>query len=144
MTFGLTNAPATFQHFINDVLRDMLDIYATAYLDDILIYSETLDDHIKHVRTVLENLVDNGLYCNLDKCLFHAKEVDFLGHKVTSNGIRTDPEKIKSIQNWKTPSCVKDIQSFLGFTNNYRKFIENYSDITLPITNLLKKDTEFN
>jgi hypothetical protein len=143
MPFGLTNAPASFQYLINDVLRDYLDIFLIVYLDDILIFSKTRDDHINHVNLVLQRLRDNSLWANAEKCCFFQHEVDFLGYLVSDSGIRMDPKKIDSVLSWPTPKSVHDIQVFLGFANFYRRFIRSYSKITAPLTRLLRKDVQF-
>jgi hypothetical protein len=139
MPFGLTNAPAAFQRFINDIFDDLLDVSVLAYLDDILIYSDNLDDHRKHVKEVLRRLRAHGLYARGDKCEFHKEEVEFLGYIVSKDGLRMSEDKVKTILEWPEPRKVKDIQSFLGFANFYRRFIYNYSDLTVPLTHLTKK-----
>src|SRR5882672_466506 len=141
MPFGLTNAPASFQHFINDIFSDILDTYVVAYLDDILIFSNNLDDHIKHVREVLSRLRDNSLFGKLEKCNFHKSSTTFLGYIISSNGIKMDPEKVEATLTWPTPKCVKDIQSFIGFANFYRRFIKDFAKVVAPLTRLTKKDT---
>ena len=141
MPFGLTNAPAAFQRFINSVFADMLDVCVVVYLDDILIYSLNLDDHRKHVREVLRRLRKHGLYCAPDKCEWHTDTVEYLGYLLSPDGLTMSPEKVKTVCDWPTPRKVKDIQSFLGFANFYRRFIYNYSDIVVPLTRLTRKDT---
>ncbi len=143
MPFGLTNAPATFQSFINSVLRQYLEKFVILYLDDILIYSKTLEEHIQHVRTVLKTLLDNNLYAKPKKCEFHKPKVEFLGHVISGNGIATDPNKIKSVEEWPTPKSVKDVQRFLGLCNYYRRFVENFAFIARPLHNLTKKNVKF-
>ena len=143
MPFGLANAPSTFQHYVNDVLRPFLDVFCTAYIDDILIYSDNLEDHRKHVRAVLQALQEAGLQLDVDKCEFHKTEVLYLGLIISTDGIRMDPAKIKTILEWGTPTNVKDVQSFLGFANFYRRFIQDYSKIVAPLTALTRKDTKF-
>lgn len=143
MPFGLTGAPATFQRFMNDTLRDYLDVFCTAYLDDILIYSKTRSEHIQHVRKVLEKLREAGLYAKAQKCEFLVSETKFLGIIVGKNGIRMDPEKVKTITNWGTPSCLTDVQAFIGFANFYRRFIRNFSKIISPMVSLTKKGAPF-
>ena len=143
MPFGLTNAPSVFQHLMNDIFRDLLDVYCVIYIDDILIYSETLEDHKVHVRTILQRLKDNNLYSKIEKCIFHASSVEFLGYVVSSNGISMEPSRVKAIRDWPTPRSIKDIQKFLGFANFYRMFVPNYSKTIVPITQLLKKDVPF-
>lgn len=143
MPFGLTNAPATFQAFINNVLRDYLDDFVVVYLDDILIYSKNMEQHRQHVHKVLQKLTESDLRTSPDKSYFHKQEVEFLGFILTPNQIKMDPQKIKSITEWPTPKNVKDIQSFLGFGNFYRRFIKGYSEITAPLTRLTRKDIPF-
>ena len=143
MPFGLCNAPGTFQHFINDIFREYLDDFMVSYLDDLLIYSNTLKEHKRHVRLVLERLQAAGLYLKPSKCEFHVQTVSFLGYIITPEGIRMDPAKVDSIISWPTPECVLDIQTFVGFANFYRRFIKSYSRIIVPITNLLKKSVAF-
>src|SRR5690606_30819430 len=140
MPFGLTNAPATFQAFINDVLREYLDHFVVVYLDDILIYSKTKEEHIEHVRKVMKTLLGAQLQAKLSKCEFHKDQVEFLGFVISKEGISMDPKKVKTIQEWKSPSSVHDIQVFLGFANFYRRFIKNFAKEVAPITRLLKKD----
>ena len=143
MPFGLTNAPATFQHLMNDVLRDFLDDFAIVYLDDILIYSRSLDEHKRHVRLVLERLRANGLFAKPEKCAFHQTEIEYLGYLVSSDGVKMDPKKVSAIVDWPEPTNVTQLQAFLGFANFYRRFILNYSKIATPLTRLLKKDRKF-
>jgi hypothetical protein len=143
MPFGLTNAPATFQAFLNDVLRDSLDTFVVIYLDDILIYSETLEEHYEHVRSVLQRLKDADLQVKLEKCQFHVQTVEFLGYVISPEGISMDPAKIEAIVSWTVPKSVRDIQVFLGFANFYRRFIKGFSKVVAPITRLLKKDVTF-
>ena len=140
MPFGLTNAPATFMRLINDVFRQEMDEFVIAYLDDILIYSKDLPDHLKHLRQVLLRLREHRLYAKLSKCDFYKTEVPFLGHLITGTGIAVDPRKIKTIQDWPPLERVKDIQAFLGLVNYYRRFIPNLAKIAAPLTELLKKE----
>lgn len=141
MPFGLCNAPSTFQAFINDVLREYLDIFCSAYLDDILIYSNSKDEHIEHVGKVLEQLKKAGLFLDINKCQFHVKEIKYLGLIITVDGLKMDPRKIDTILQWKAPRCTKDVQSFLGFANFYRRFIHGYSRIAAPLTSLTRATT---
>lgn len=143
MPFGLTNAPATFQRLMNNLLHDHLDNFVIVYLDDILIFSRTQEEHLRHLQTVLRILKDNKLYAAAKKCAFFKTEIEYLGYLVSANGIRMDPTKVASITNWPTPTSVHDIQSFLGLANFYRRFIKDFSHITRPITALLAKDTPF-
>jgi len=144
MPFGLTNAPAAFQHFMNDVFSDLLDVCVVVYLDDILIYSDNITQHRSHVKEVLKRLQKAGLYVKAEKCEFHSDSVEYLGYVLSPSGLTMSDAKVKTIQEWPEPKNVKDIQSFLGFTNFYRHFIFNYSDIVIPLTRLTRKDTPWN
>jgi hypothetical protein len=139
MPFGLTNAPATFQRFMNEIFADLLDVMVIVYLDDILIFSDNPSDHKEHVREVLRRLRKNGLYARPDKCRFAVDTVDYLGFILSTDGLKMDPAKIQVVMDWPEPRKVKDIQSFLGFANFYRRFIPNYSDIVIPLTRLTRK-----
>ncbi|KJZ68382.1 hypothetical protein HIM_12228 [Hirsutella minnesotensis 3608] len=143
--FGLTGAPATFQRYINHTLRDFLDEFCSAYIDDILIYSSgSLADHRNKVKQVLARLRNAGLQIDIDKCDFEAKSVKYLGFIVEAGkGIRVDPEKVQAIQQWQRPCSVKGVRSFLGFANYYRQFIPRFSNIAAPLTALTKKDAVF-
>ena len=144
MPFGLTNAPATYQEIINETLRHILDIIVIAYVDDLLVFTKgSREQHIKDVDTVFERLDKAGCRTAPEKCKFFRKEVDFLGFIVSVNGIRMDPEKITSIMEWPAPETVKDVQAFLGLANYNRKFIQDYSKIATPLTNLTRKDIVF-
>ena len=143
MPFGLTNAPTVFQHMANDIFRDFLDIFIIVYLDDILIYSKTQEEHDIHVRQALERLREYGLYAKLEKCSFDQRQVEFLGYVVSSNGISMDRAKVQTVLDWQTPLSVRDVQCFLGFANFYRKFIKDYSKIVLPLTELTQKNRPF-
>lgn len=143
LPFGLTNGPGTFQSYTNNAVREFLDVFCVVYLDDILIYSNTLEEHVQHVRKILEKLIENGLYVKLEKSQFHVQEINFLGYVITPEGISMEPSRIATIVEWPVPKSMHDVQVFLGFTNFYRRFVEAYSRVTLPITKLLKKDTPF-
>jgi hypothetical protein len=140
MPFGLTNAPAVFQTLVNNVLAECLDNFVVAYLDDILIYSETLEDHYAHVEEVLRRLNAYDLQVKPKKCEFHKEEVEFLGHIVGRHGIRMSESKIKTVKEWEQPKTVKDVQSFLGFINFNRQFIKDFSQRALPLTRLTRKE----
>lgn len=141
LSFGLTNSPSTFMAFINEVLREYLDVFCICYLDDILIYTDgDLELHTSQVELVLKKLLDAELYVKAEKCEFDVKEVEFLGYRIGVNGVSMCQEKVKAITEWPVPKSVHDIQVFLGFANFYRSFIFNYSLLTLPLTNLLKKN----
>jgi len=140
MPFGLTGAPATFQALINDVLRENLDRFCTAYLDDILIYSQNEKEHRQHVRWVLNQLRKAALPIKGEKCEFHKTEVEFLGYIISDKGIRMDQRKVQAILEWPAPTNVKETQSFLGFANFYRRFIRGYSGIVKPLTDLTRDE----
>lgn len=138
MPFGLTNAPATFQNYIHTALHDVLDVFAIAYLDDILIFSADRASHTDHLHQVLERLRKAGLYAKPSKCTFYQDRVEFLGFVISQRGISMDPRRVIDIASWELPKTYRDIQVFLGFCNFYRRFIRNYSRIALPLTALLK------
>jgi hypothetical protein len=119
MPFGLTNAPTSFQRWMNEVLSDYLDMFCIAYLDDILIYSDSLEEHWRHVCQVLQQLKEVGLTLKPSKCEFHTDRMEYLGYIISPMGIQIDPDKIKTVKDWKEPVNVKGIQSFLGFANFY-------------------------
>lgn len=141
--FGLTGAPATFQHFVNDLLYDILDDYVTAYLDDILIYSKNEKDHIEHVREVMKRLEKAGLQIDLHKCEFHTKKTKYLGLIITPGGIEMDPEKVRAVVDWLPPTTKRQLQRFLGFANFYRRFIRGFSALAKPLHDLTKKTAAF-
>ena len=139
MPFGLPNAPASFQGYINKILAEKLDIFVIVYLDDILIYTEDPGQgHVEAVRWVLDVLRKHGLYANLKKCRFHKDEVRFLGYVVSAQGVRMEDERIEAVKNWPEPTSVRDIQVFIGFANFYRRFIRGFSRIAAPLTSMLK------
>lgn len=137
MPFGLTNAPASFQSLANDTLREFLDIFVVVYLDDILVFSETEAEHIEHVQKVLSKLRDASLYVKLKKCEFHVQSTEFLGFVISTKGISMDKKKVEAVASWPAPTTVKELMGFLGFTNFYRRFLPNYSKLTVPSTSLL-------
>ncbi|KAJ8356966.1 hypothetical protein SKAU_G00197600 [Synaphobranchus kaupii] len=134
--FGLTNAPAVFQGMVNDVLRDLLGKTVFVYIDDILIFSKSPQEHILHVREVLQRLLENQLFVKAEKCSFHVSSVPFLGFIIEEGSIRADPVKVKAVTEWPQPTSRKHLQQFLGFANFYRRFIRNYSVIAAPLTKL--------
>uniref|UniRef100_A0A4W5LA02 ribonuclease H n=1 Tax=Hucho hucho TaxID=62062 RepID=A0A4W5LA02_9TELE len=136
MPFGLSNSPAVFQALVNDVLRDMIDQFIYVYLDDILIFSSSLQEHVQHVRRVLQRLLENGLFVKAEKCIFHAQSVPFLGYIISTEGIRVDPDRVKAVVDWPSPDSRKALQRFLGFANFYRRFIRNFSQLATPLTAL--------
>ncbi|KAF8688056.1 hypothetical protein RHS03_09828, partial [Rhizoctonia solani] len=141
MTFGLTNAPAAFQHFMNKLFKDLLDVCVIIYLDDILIYSKDDTTHTQHIHKVLRRLMENQLFCKASKCTFHVTSVEYLGIIVLDKGFSLDKLKIQAVQEWPTPTKVKEVQSFLGFANFLWRFVANFSHMARPLHNLVKKDT---
>ncbi|KAF4332523.1 gag polymerase env poly [Fusarium beomiforme] len=136
MPFGLTNAPATFQHYIHEALRGLVDTICIVYLDDILIFSKTREEHTEHVRVILERMRQAELYAKPSKCTFFQDKVEYLGYILSSEGISMDPTRVETIRNWKEPETYREIQVFLGFCNFYRRFIQGYSGIARPLTAL--------
>ena len=143
MPFGLCNGPASFQNYINDTLHEYLDDFCTAYLDDILIYSDNEAEHEIHVKRVLQKLEEADLQADIIKCAFHVTQVPYLGLIITTEGVKMNSAKVDTIINWPTLMNVKDVQSFLGFANFYRRFIYGYSKIAAPLTHLICKDVAF-
>ena len=144
MPFELTNAPATFQAFINTTLCKYLDIFVTAYLNDILIYTKsTLEEHIQAVKKVFKALQEADIRLQPNKCKFHVKTVKFLGSIIMTDGIQMDNEKVKAIREWPEPRNLKEVQAFLGFANFCRRFIQGYSQICTPLTKMTKKEQLF-
>ena len=136
MPMGLTNAPATFQHFMNNIFQDMSDVFVVVYLDNIPVYSESEVLHHDHVRCVLTCLHENNLHVKPEKYLFHTNSIESLGFMVSPKGIMMDSAKTKAISRWLTPSNVKLVQSFISFANFYHHFIVNFSETVTPLTRL--------
>ncbi|GJP86111.1 hypothetical protein CLOP_g16170 [Closterium sp. NIES-67] len=143
MPFGLTNAPATFQAEMNHILRPLLDECVVVYLDDILIYSRDMKQHVEHLRRIFEILRRERFYVKLSKSEFALEKVQFLGHLVSAQGVHVDPKKIEAVRTWKTPENVKELQQFLCFANYYNRFVPQYAKLAAPLTNLLKKNTPY-
>jgi hypothetical protein len=143
MSFGLTNAPAYFMYLMNKVFMEYLDRFVVVFIDDIFIFSKNEEDHDEHLRVVLQKLRENQLYAKLSKCEFWLKEVSFLGHIISEGRIYVDPSKVKGVLSWKTPQNISDIKSFLGLAGYYRRFIEGFSKISKPMTELLVKGNTF-
>lgn len=138
--FGLCNAPSTFANFMNSVLAPFLDTFVIVYLDDILIFSRSEEEHREHVQLVLQTLRKHGLIANPKKCRFHQRSIEFLGYTVSDQGIHTSPDKIQAIRSWPTPNSVSSLRRFLGLTNFYRRFVKQYVSIAQPLYSLLVKD----
>ena len=143
MPFGLTNAPTTFMDLMNRVFRPYLDQFVVVFIDDILVYSKDEQEHEQHLKIVLQTLREKKLYAKLSKCDFWLKEVSFLGHIVSVEGIRVDPAKIEAMVNWKPPRSVTEVRSFLGLAGYYRRSVKRFSVIASPLTKLLRKGVKF-
>ncbi|MBW0589388.1 hypothetical protein O181_129103 [Austropuccinia psidii MF-1] len=143
MPFGLTNAPSSFQNLFNDTFCYLLDIYPVVYLDHIMVFSKSEEEHVAHVSTVLARLRANNLFAKASKCLFHVSSEEYLGYVVSSEGLKMDQAKFQQILNWPPPRNLKALQSFLGFANFYRRFIKSYSKKISSLTSFLKKDSRF-
>ena len=140
MPFGLVNAPATFQRMMNIILREFLDHGVVVYLDDILIYSNNMEDHIKLVQKVLDKLEQHDLAVSLMQSVFHKEAVEFLEYIVKTSAVTMSERKVQSIREWAHPRSVKEVQIFLGFANFYRRFTKDFAKICKPITETLKGD----
>jgi hypothetical protein len=139
----LTNAPAFFMNLMNSVFMDYLDKFVVVFIDDILIYSQSEEEHADHLRMVLQRLREHQLYAKLSKCEFWISEVLFLGHIINKEGLAVDPKKVADILNWKASIDARGIKSFIGMAEYYRRFIEGFSKIAKPMTVLLGNKVEF-
>jgi len=139
MPFGLTNTPSTFQDMMNHILSDLLDAGVIAYMDDILIYAKTEEEHDDLVEEVLRRLQKNRLAVSPEKCVWKTQVVEFLGYVIGKEGIKMSNEKVEAVLCWRTPSSLTEVQSFLGFANFYRHFLREYSKVVRPLTELTKK-----
>ncbi|UYV71667.1 K02A2.6-like [Cordylochernes scorpioides] len=144
MPFGLCNAPATFERMIDNLLKGLKWTICLCYLDDIIVFSDGFEEHLRRLQLVLNCLKKAGLCLNSKKCKFGAKTITVLGHEVSENGIRPDQEKIRAVRDFATPRSLKEVRSFLGLSSYYRRFIPNYAHVAQPLNDLLKKDSAFN
>ena len=137
MSFGLTNAPAYFMYLMNSMFMPELDKFMVVFIDDILVYYENVKDHEEHLRVVLTRLREHKLYAKFSKCEFWLKKVPFLGHVLSEDGISVDLGKVQEVMDWKAPTLVHEVQSFLGLVGYYCCFILDFSEIVKPMTRLL-------
>ncbi|KAL0361722.1 UNVERIFIED_CONTAM: Retrovirus-related Pol polyprotein from transposon [Sesamum radiatum] len=143
MPFGLTNAPAAFMSLMNKTLQPFLDQFVIVFIDDILIYSHSPEEHEQHLRTVLQILREKQLYAKFSKCEFWMEEIAFLGHVVSKEGVQPDPAKVKAILEWEPPKNVSEVRSFLGLAGYYRRFVKDFSVVAKPLTNLFEEECTF-
>jgi small nuclear ribonucleoprotein (snRNP)-like protein len=139
MPFGLCNAPATFQRMMNDILRDFLHKFVSVYLDDVRIYNHTLEEHLEHLRLVLQRFKEEGLKLHLKKCFFGLQEMEYLGYHVCAGKIAVSTEKVEAVADWPVPTTQKEVRSFVQLCNFYARLIHHFSDLTAPLTDLLRK-----
>jgi hypothetical protein len=144
MSFGLTNAPAYFMNLMNKVFMEELDKFVVVFIGDILVYSKSVEEHEQHFRVVLGKLRAHKLYAKFNKCEFWLEKISFLGHILTAKGVAVDPGNVETVSNWQQPTNVSEIRSFLGLAGHYQRFIEGFSKIARPMTELLKKEKKFN
>ena len=141
MFFGLTNSPATFQTMMNELLRDLINTgKVAAFIDDMIVRTETEEEHDNIVAEVIKRLEENDLYVKPEKCKWKVREVEFLEVVIGLEGIKIEEEKVKEVMEWPTPKCVKDVQKFLGLVNYYCRFIEGFASIARPLHDMVKKD----
>ena len=141
MPFGLTSAPSTLQSLINEVFKEYLRKFVLVFFDDILIYSKSWEEHLRHVKMVLSTLRNHKLYVKREKCQFGQVQIKYLGHVISKEGVAVDLDKVASMVDWPKPTSLKALRGFLGLTGYYRKFVQDYGKIARPLTNMLKKDS---
>jgi len=144
MFFGITNSPATFQAIMNKILRDMInEEKVAAFVDNILVGTETEEGHDEIVEEVLKRLEENDLYIKLEKCVWKVQKIRFLGVVIGPNGIEIEKEKVDRVLSWPEPKNIKDVRKFLGFANYYRRFIKNFAQVVRPMNVLTRKDIKW-
>ena len=143
MSFGLTNAPTAFMDLMHRVFQPYKDRFVVVFVDEILIYSKSEEDHEGHLRVILQTLREHQLYAKFSKCEFCLTKVRFLGHVVSALGVFMDPEKVEIVINWERPKSIFKIRSFLGLARYYRRFIEDFSRLAAPMTRLTRKKVKF-
>ena len=143
MPFGLTNAPSTFMRLMNHVLHAFISKFVVVYFDDILIYSKDLDEHVEHLKLVLDVLRKEKLFANLKRCTFCTDRLVFLCFVISARGIEVDEEKVKAIQDWPKPTSMGNVRSFHGLASFYRRFVKDFSSLATPLTEVIKKNVDF-
>ena len=143
MPFGLCNAPATFSRLMEQLLSDLIWSNCLVYLDDIVAFGEDFGTAMSNLRLVFERLREANLKLKPKKCVLFRKEIEYLGHRVTQNGIEPSPGKVQALHGWKPPTTMNEVRSFLGFAGYYRRFIPRYSELTYPLTCTLKKSYDW-
>ena len=143
LPFGLTNAPAVFMDLMNRIFEEFVDHFVIVFIDDILVYSASAVEHEEHLRMVLETLRRHQLYPKFSKCEFWLQEVKFLGYVVSASGVAVDPSKVEAMLDWKLPTTVTEVSSFMGLAGYYRRFIQDFSKIATPLTKLTRKSCAF-
>jgi len=143
MSFGLTNAPTAFMDLMNRVFKPFLDKFVIIFIDDILVYSKSQEEHEDHLRSTLQKLREHQLFAKFSKCEFWLDKVAFLGHVISRDGVHVDPSKVEAVQNWPRPTSVREIRSFLGLAGYYRRFVKDFSKVAAPLTRLTQKNVRF-
>jgi len=143
MPFGLCNAGATFQRLMDLLMAGLTFDVCLVYLDDIIVFSATLDEHLTRLEAILQRIVRSGLKLRPDKCNLLQTAVHFLGHVISANGIATDPAKVRLVAEWPTPTSLKQLRGFLGLSGYYRKFVRGYAQVAAPLTAMLRKNQPF-